>query len=203
MKLSQIKPIGPNVINLPALERNNTNYFYYNNIAEFIRAYINVLGKKIKDDTAYNYIPYYYGNLYTICILLGKLGINKVADLGSGPGLTLSVFREYLPLFKSLYTGFELDRRFVPFGKALGIDIQVKDITKLKVEDISQFEALYMYEPLRDEKLIEKFVKNLDKIMRDDQVIILASAGKMICHFNKYFKSAQIEGTNIYFITKK
>ena len=203
MKLSEIKSIGNHIIHLPALERDNTNHLYYNHIAKFIRAYINGLGNKINDNTAYNYIPYYYENLYTICILLGRLGVNKVADLGSGPGLALHVFREHLSLFKSIYTGFEIDKRFVPFGKALGIDIQVKDITKLKVEDISKFEALYMYEPLIEEKLIEKFVKNLDKIMRNDQVIILASAGRMICHFQKYFEIAQIDGTNIYLITKK
>ena len=81
MKLSEIKPIGNHIIHLPALERDNTNHLYYNHIAKFIRAYINGLGNKINDNTAYNYIPYYYENLYTICILLGRLGVNKVADL--------------------------------------------------------------------------------------------------------------------------
>ena len=110
-----------------------------------------------------------------LCILLSKLGVKEIVDLGSGIGLLLLAIKAYNSNIK--ITGFENEKYFIDIANQIGANTYKKDILTLKKYDIRKFDALFFYEPFSDPTLSEAFVKNLLKRVSKGQFLIYERAG--------------------------
>lgn len=114
----------------------------------------------------------YYVSKYCGClaVLMKRLQLTSLLDLGSGPGLILNPIKRNIPNSKCV--GYEIENDLVNIGNCISrLPILKKDILKITQEDIKDFQVIYFWEPLRDQQLAKRFVKNLSKIVVPNQVI--------------------------------
>lgn len=139
------------------------------------------------------YISYSFGLLY---ILMMRLKIYSLFDIGSGPGLGLKAIDWYhdkksQPCRITL-KGCDNELSFYAQGNNLSLNIVLKDMTILTKEDIKNYKILYFYEPLIDRTLCNAFAENLSKIVNKKQIIVYYSAGAMGQDLNKHLKNTHI-----------
>lgn len=107
----------------------------------------------------------------------------KFLDLGSGPGLIFEMMPKNFKCF-----GYELNKRLANLGRAMGLNIRIKNILELHRNDIKDYDVIYMFEPLIDKQDREYFARSLSKIVSDNQIVIYKQGGGMIESLKQYFK---------------
>lgn len=133
------------------------------------------------------YISHSIGALY---ILMKRLKKITILDLGSGPGLINQIFHilekydnKNIRILKDFqyerfkYTGFEIEDELVKIGVCNNNKIVKKNILTIVKKDVENHEIIYFYEPFAHKKLAEQFVKNLEKVLIKDQIIIYHQVG--------------------------
>lgn len=121
---------------------------------------------------------YFINDRTTLFTLIKVLNIKGLVDLGCGAGVAISC----LDNFQCRVKGYDNEPDLVNIANKISHNknlAEVKDITKLTKEDIKDFAAVYFWEPIIDEKMATKFVKNLLKVMKKDQYIFYYSSGKI------------------------
>ena len=126
--------------------------------------------------------PHIILDVYDIMKLTNKI---KFIDLGCGIGLMQNALKDYFGIHFA--DGYEIEPSLIQFAKEYLNETHItqKDILTLTAKDIKNYNAIYFWEPLYDDVLCKAFVKNLEKIVNKDQIIIYNSAGKIRDHFEK------------------
>ena len=140
------------------------------------------------------YISEYCGSLV---ILMKRLKLKSLLDLGSGPGLILNPIKRNVP--HSRCVGYEIEEELVNIGNSISyLPILRKDILKITKEDIKDFQVIYFWEPLKDEVLAKKFVENLSKIVIPNQIICYKPAGFIYNFLRQNSKFTEIKDLHSY-----
>lgn len=134
----------------------------------------------------YNFIP----NLSTDLIpILQYFEIQNIVDLGCGPGNIVMMANEVCPV-KSF--GFDFDKNIIYAGKQLRpeLNLKRKDIFKLEPKDISLADAVYMYQPARNEKTMVRMLAKVLDCMHTEQILLykMAMSGKIMDSVEKVLK---------------
>jgi 2-polyprenyl-3-methyl-5-hydroxy-6-metoxy-1,4-benzoquinol methylase len=123
----------------------------------------------------------YYNNPYVLNLIkfLKLNNIKSFLDLGCGAGILfriLHIFNYELKL-----KGYEIEDNLIEICNRLNHTKPAvkKDILKLTIDDIKDYQVLYFWEPLCDRKLAEKFVTNLAKILQPNQIIVYYQSGSI------------------------
>jgi hypothetical protein len=161
--------------------------------------YRETFGQNIKNGrTNFGYFP--NGNVAGLISIISHLKIKSLFDMGIGCGFILRALRNYFGKDISL-GGIDINPKLVQIARTILYrysedreKIIEGDILQLQKEQISNYEAIYFWDPFRDEKIIKTFIKHLSLICKKDQYIIAQSCG--INHIIHY-KIANKEITNI------
>lgn len=171
---------------------NNCHYFkedlkYFENKIQFMKEFVklfvynfNIPGHTLFDNTkkAGKEYGYFVNSRTTLFTLTRVLNIRSLVDLGCGAGVLISCLEDYIFKVK----GYDNEKDLVDIANKISRNkelAELKDITKLTKDDIKNFDAVYFWEPIIDEKMATKFVKNLLKVMKKDQYIFYYNSGKI------------------------
>lgn len=134
----------------------------------------------------YHFIPNWSTDLIPI---LQYFKIQNIVDLGCGPGNIVMMANEICPV-KSF--GFDFDKNIIYAGKQLRpeLNLKRKDIFKLEPKDISLADAVYMYQPARDEKMMLKMLEKVLNCMHTEQMLLykMATGGRIMGSVKKVLK---------------
>ena len=160
-------------------------YKYLDNISlELDRLYKILQPSKNEDNNSYivkNGQYKYYNNSYVLNLIkfLEINNINSFLDLGCGAGILLRMVNLYNINLK--LKGYEIEDNLISICNKLNYKEPAikKDILKLKVDDIKDYQVLYFWEPLYNKDLAKKFVTNLAKIIQPNQIIVYYQSGSI------------------------
>ena len=146
-------------------------------------------------------------NIESIKDFMISKNLTSIADLGCGNGMLLFILSLYRYIgnpsrftkpFINTFKGFEIEKELIEDGRKmfrLG-DLVQKDILTLTKKDIEGIELIYFWEPLHERTLAKKFVKNLAKIVSEDQYIYCVPSGSIVDYLRQNFN--EIEEQNTY-----
>lgn len=142
------------------------------------------------DDDKYNYWmsdPIRLRNIINF-INRKKSGNINFLDLGSGIGFIFKLMPKNFTC-----VGYEIQDELICIGNKYKLNICKKNILELKKEDISNFDVIYIFEPLKNKKDCEIFTNNLIKIINNEQLLIYSQGGMMGDFLKVYFNMDIIE----------
>jgi len=156
----------------------------------------NKVDYQVKKNGEYGYYP----NTHIIPIIkyIEENDIKSILDLGSGSGIFLKLLNQYTNVE---VMGYENEKKLVDLSNRFKVPTLKKNIITLKKQDIQDYQVIYFWEPLYDNKLAQKFANNLVNILSKDQIIIYKGAGS-IGHYLDLTKKLDIvdiiEGYTLY-----
>jgi hypothetical protein len=136
-----------------------------------------------------HYINNHTKELY---LILSRLKITKMLDLGSGPGIIFKPLATELGIANHSFIGYENETELVEIGQKYGNNIKQKDILKLTAEDFKDIPLVYFWEPMNDRKLCEQFVNNLELVIPSNVIVVYRFSGyiREFLDVSKRFKEA-------------
>lgn len=148
-----------------------------------------------KADKAFGY--YMNQNSGELIVLLNRLKISHLLDLGSGPGFILESMARvgYSTGEGRIYSGIENEKTLVEMANQEQKSMKVRfgDILKITEEDLKTVDGIYWWTPLIADPLCIKFAKNLIKILSAKQYVIVNGKDGMyyrlkeLGEFDEYF----------------
>lgn len=127
---------------------------------------------------------YMSGFIRDLYVIMNRLKLTKLLDLGSGPMIGL------MPLHNRgiICKGFEIEDNFINLANRLLYynSCVKKDILKITKSDIKDYEVIFFYEPFCSKKLSKQFIQNLSKIVSKEQIIVYNQA-----NFDNYLDECQ------------
>lgn len=143
-----------------------------------------------------------FGYWHSECVLaldevMRGLKCKSVIDLGCGMGLLMAQLQ---CLGEYRVGGIENEKSLVE--KALVYPIIHKDLLLLNKGDIENYDCLYIWEPIKDEKLSKRFVTRLVKAMSPGQHIIYRCAGNTGAHIRNTEKFQQLKPRPLFEVYK-
>jgi hypothetical protein len=145
----------------------------------------------------FGYIPA-LGSGGHLFLLMRRLGINNLIDLGCGMGFILNavdIGHKFVGNKEHQIIGYENEPLLLEVAIALHRNSNhkffLRDILKLNHEDIVDKSIIYWYAPFPDRNLIKEFIDNIVRITNKGQIFaingyseLLVKAGvKYICDF--------------------
>lgn len=178
------------------VELNRLNYDYDNKLRALLYLSTNVAKTLTFRDKQINQICYNvkeggleYGYYHTECIfylvqLLRKYSVSNLFDLGAGIGLLLQQIKILMDI---RVAGIENEKEL--FSRRLNDQVKLGDLLKLKRSDVKDFNAFYMWEPIKDDALAKIFIEKLTKSTVKGDLIFYNCAGPILNHIggNKNF----------------
>ena len=123
----------------------------------------------------------YYNNTYVLNLIkfIKLNNIKSFLDLGCGAGILLKILHIFN--YELKLKGYEIEDNLIEICNRLNYTKPAvkRDILKLTIDDIKDYQVLYFWEPLYDRKLAKKFVTNLAKILQPNQIIVYYQSGSI------------------------
>lgn len=148
--------------------------------------------------TNFGYFP--NANVAGLISIISHFQITSVFDMGIGCGFILRALKSYFQKDISL-GGIDINPKLVEIARTILYrysedrhKIIEGDILQLQKEQISDYEAIYFWDPFTEGKLTKIFIEHLCLICKKDQYIIVQNCG--INHIMDY-KIANKKITNI------
>jgi len=152
-------------INTMSREMNDRYCFNmpFNN--ELKNVWYNKVGDKNKIE--YGYVMSVMGE---IAVLMHRLGIKSICDMGCGAGISLYSISQHTNIEVYGYDNEDalLDLSFKILGERL---LKNRDITKLEKGDVRNESLVYIYEPIYDKSLCKLFIDSLCEILIPNQLV--------------------------------
>lgn len=136
----------------------------------------------------------YYNNINVLSLIkfLELNNIKSFLDLGCGAGILFKILNYYNNNLK--LKGYEIEDNLIEICNKLNYygSAVKKDILKLSIDDIKDYQVLYFWEPLYNTDLAKKFVTNLAKIIQPNQIIVYYQSGSIGNYLEKNKKIEQL-----------
>lgn len=125
--------------------------------------------KRDKKHDADEFGYYISPNISSIYITIQRLGIKSLLDLGAGVGVILAAMNQLKGI--NWCEGVENEQCLidVAFPNA---NVRKGDVLKLTEEDVTKYDCLYFWDPIKNTQMAEQFADNIRNIIRKDQYII-------------------------------
>lgn len=145
------------------------------NNSDLSKVWHNKQGEKYRIEYGYSIAP-----LGKVAVLMRRLGIKSICDLGCGAGIALHALQYHCEDIK--VSGFDNEECLVTLANQINEcdTFKVKDITKLVMGDISEDTLVYFYEPIYEFSLCEKFIDNLCEILKPNQLVYCSNVNQSV-----------------------
>jgi len=119
----------------------------------------------------------YVQTVTTLAILMTRLNLKSIVDLGSGPGFVMYGIKYMVD--KANVLGFEIEKELINHS-VLGFgNIKYQDILKVTKKQLADRDCIFFYEPFYDRGLAKQFAQRLNKVCTSGQYIFYAQAGSI------------------------
>jgi len=155
----------------------------------------------------YNYIPYTTKNFIEKLFSVRKYLISKnkwhfpvkFLDCGCGIGSTLFIAKK---LGYESY-GLEIDNNCIKKAKEIFYDLNIKKADILRYKNYKDFDVIYFFKPLCDDKKEEQFEKYIANKSKVGTIIISANNNSYVLDSDSRFKKIKINNNNFYIKIKE